>query len=88
MATMRIVMIGMWGLRIPAILAAIHVLGSGPAGIWWAMALSIACLTVMMVHRFRSGVWTKASVDKDSKTMLWETCLERGKNSDFRGKPF
>ncbi|MEW6348093.1 MAG: MATE family efflux transporter [Thermodesulfobacteriota bacterium] len=79
-ATMRIVMVSMWGLRIPAILAAIHVLSAGPRGIWWAMTFSIVCLTAMMAHRFRSGVWTTASLSKGEKTMLWESCLGRPKN--------
>ncbi len=79
-ATMRVIIISMWGLRIPVILAAIHLFGAGPRGIWWAMTFSIICLTLLMAQRFRSGVWTTASLGKDQKTMLWESCLEPRKS--------
>ncbi len=74
-ATMLVVIVAMWGLRIPSILAAVHWLKAGPAGIWCAMTFSIICLAAMMAKRFRSGAWSAASVDKNSKTMLWESCL-------------
>ena len=54
-ATMLVVIVAMWGLRIPSILAAVHWLKAGPAGIWCAMTFSIICLAAMMAKRFRSG---------------------------------
>ena len=64
-ATMLVVIVAMWGLRIPSILAAVHWLKTGPGGIWCAMTFSIICLAAMMAKRFRSGTWSAASVDRE-----------------------
>jgi Na+-driven multidrug efflux pump len=74
-ATMRIIFIGMWLLRIPFILAVIHLLRAGATGVWWAMTISIIIMCGMLIMRFRGEAWTKASVDKKNKTLLWEACL-------------
>jgi multidrug resistance protein, MATE family len=74
-ATMRIIMTGMWLLRIPLILAAIHVLHTDAAGVWWSMAGSIIIMCGLLIRRFRGEAWTKASLDKGGKKLLWEACL-------------
>ncbi len=76
LATMRIVFIGMWVIRIPIILFMIHVMHAGPIGVWWAMTISIVILCGLMIKRFGGNAWIKASVDRGDKTMLWEACLE------------
>jgi len=75
--TMRIVFIGMWLVRIPAILFAIYVLHTGSIGVWWTMTLSIIAMCALFWFRFRAGAWTTASVDRSNKTMLWEACLTK-----------
>jgi MATE family multidrug resistance protein len=75
-ATMRIVFTGMWMVRIPLILGAIYWLRSGPVGVWWAMCFSIIIMCGLLMYRFHGDAWTKASVDKDKKTLLWEACLK------------
>jgi MATE family, multidrug efflux pump len=74
-ATMRIVVIGMWGLRIPFIVFTLYVLRAGPVPIWWAMTLSIVFMCSLLWWRFRSGAWTEASRDKKNNSMLWEACV-------------
>ena len=73
--TMRIIFTGMWLLRIPFILVAIYILKTGPTGIWWCMALSVVIMCGMLIARFRGDKWIHASMDKTTKTMLWESCL-------------
>lgn len=75
LATMIIVFIGMWVVRIPAILVAIHVLKLGAVGVWSCMTITMIALCVLMTARFRSGAWTRASQDKDENSMMWEACL-------------
>lgn len=75
LATMRIVFTGMWFLRIPFILTVIYLLHSGATGVWWAMTCSIVLMCAMLVNRFHRGEWTKASLDRDGKAMMWEACL-------------
>jgi Na+-driven multidrug efflux pump len=84
-ATMRIIFIGMWLLRIPFVLAAIHVLHIGATGVWWAMTASIILMCGLLIQRFRGEAWTKASVDKKNKTMLWEACLDRDRGVESAG---
>lgn len=74
-ATMRIIFIGMWLLRIPFILAMIHLFHAGATGVWCAMTLSIIIMCGLLIKRFRGEAWTKASIDEKNKTMLWEACL-------------
>jgi len=73
--TMRIVFTGMWFVRIPLILGAMFVLRTDAAGIWWAMTISIVIMCALFIQRFRGNAWTRASVDKENKQMLWEACL-------------
>ncbi|MGC8657443.1 MAG: MATE family efflux transporter [Desulfomonilaceae bacterium] len=73
--TMRIIFVSMWLFRIPFIVFAIYALNIGPTGIWWCMATSVLIMCVLLVHRFRGDKWMNASMDKDKKTMLWESCL-------------
>lgn len=75
LATMRIIFTGMWLLRIPLILVVIHVLRTSAAGVWWAMTISMIFMCALLAHRFVGDAWTTASVDKESKTLLWEACL-------------
>lgn len=75
--TMRIVFIGMWLVRIPAILVAIYVLHTGSIGVWWTMTLSIIAMCALFWFRFRADAWTTTSVDQRNKTMLWEACLTK-----------
>ncbi len=75
LATMKIIFTGMWLLRIPFILVIIYAIRAGATGVWWAMTISIALMCALLVNRFRGDAWTKASVDKRSKTLFWEACL-------------
>ncbi len=76
-ASMRIIFTGMWFLRIPLILFVIYYINSGAEGIWWAMAFSIIIMCGLFVKRFWGEEWTRASVDRKKKTMLWEACISR-----------
>ena len=76
--TMKIIFTGMWILRIPLILAVIHVLHAGALGIWWSMTISMMLMCSMLAYRFRGDSWIRASIDKETKTMLWEACLPDG----------
>jgi len=73
--TMKIIFAGMWIFRIPLILFVIHVLHTDALGIWISMTASMMVMCIMLAHRFRGDNWTRASVDKETKTMLWEACL-------------
>jgi putative MATE family efflux protein len=76
-ATMRIIFIGMWLVRIPTILVVIYAAGLGATAVWWSMTFSIAVLCALLANRFRGNKWIAASVDKETKTMLWEACISR-----------
>ncbi len=78
MATMRIVFTGMWLVRIPLILIVLYYLRVGAAGVWCAMTLSIMILCLLMVNRFRGDAWTTASMDKSTKSLMWEACMKPG----------
>lgn len=77
-ATMRIIFTGMWLLRIPLILGAIYILQTSASGVWWSMAISMAIMCGLLANRFRGDAWIRASVDKESNTMLWEACVPQG----------
>jgi len=74
-ATMRIIFTGMWLIRIPLMLAVIHLFHGTATSIWWCMTGSMILMVGLLIHRFRGDKWTKASLDKKSKTLLWEACL-------------
>jgi multidrug resistance protein, MATE family len=74
-ATMRIIFTGMWLIRIPLILAVIHLFSGTATRIWWCMTGSIILMVVLLIRRFRGDAWTKASMDAKTKTLLWEACL-------------
>ena len=74
-ASMRMIFAGMWLLRIPLILSAIYFIGAGAIGIWWAMTNSIIIMCGLFVKRFMGDKWIVASVDKTTKTLLWEACI-------------
>lgn len=74
--TMRIIFTGMWLIRIPLILSAIYWLQTNATGIWWAMTASMIIMCVLLIIRFRGEKWIRASVDKKTKAMLWQGCLE------------
>jgi len=74
-ATMRIIFTGMWLIRIPLILLAIHVVREGAIGVWISMTVSMIFMCGLLIHRFRGGAWMKASVDRKNKTLLWESCI-------------
>jgi multidrug resistance protein, MATE family len=76
-ATMRIIFTGMWLLRIPMILVVIYVIRAGATGVWCCMTISIVLMCALLINRFRGDAWTRASIDKTSKTMLWHACLGR-----------
>jgi multidrug resistance protein, MATE family len=80
--TMKIIFTGMWIFRIPLMLAVIHILHAGALGIWWSMTISMMLMCTLLALRFRGDSWIKASIDKETKTMLWEACLA---NSQFSG---
>jgi putative MATE family efflux protein len=77
LATMVMVFLGMWVIRIPMILFAIFGLQSDATGVWWALTLSLTAMCGMMAWRFRGDAWTTASVDKKNKSMMWEACAKR-----------
>ncbi len=77
-ATMRIIFMGMWLFRIPLILAVIYVLQTSATGVWWSMAISMAIMCGLLANRFRGNAWIRASMDKESNTMLWEACIQKG----------
>jgi multidrug resistance protein, MATE family len=76
--TMKIIFAGMWIFRIPLILVVIHILYAGALGIWWSMTISMILMCSLLAHRFRGDKWIRASIDKETKTMLWEACLPDG----------
>ena len=76
-ATMRIIFTGMWLLRIPMLLVVIYVIRAGATGVWWCMTISVILMCALLIKRFHGGAWTHASVDKKTKTMLWQACLGR-----------
>lgn len=73
--SMKIIITGMWFLRIPFILVTIYLLGIGPVGIWWAMTFSMVFMCALFVRRFSRGDWMTASIDKAHNKLLWEACL-------------
>ncbi len=75
--TMRLIVFGMWVVRIPLILSVIYLLKTPPVGIWWAMTLSVIIMCALLASRFKSGVWVEASKDKKNNSMLWEACAEK-----------
>ncbi|MFH0824909.1 MAG: MATE family efflux transporter, partial [Pseudomonadota bacterium] len=85
-ATMRIIVTGMWLVRIPSILLSIYVFRLGPAGVWWCMTMSLVLLCILMAARFRGNRWTRASIDEKSKRGLWEACLPRSGGHGWYGK--
>jgi len=76
--SMKIIMTGMWLLRIPFIMATIYVLGIGPVGVWWAMTCSMVLMCALFIRRFSKGEWTAASRDNARNKLLWEACLPEG----------
>jgi putative MATE family efflux protein len=74
--TMKLILVGMWMVRIPSILIIIFVLELPPVAIWWAMTFSVIIMCALLAARFRSEVWTEASKEKDSNSMLWEACAK------------
>ncbi len=77
LATMLIIFTGMWLVRIPAILTSIYLLDAGPPGIWWAMVFSMTVMCLLLILRFKGEGWITASVDKRTRKMLWQACLEK-----------
>ncbi|MGC9029082.1 MAG: MATE family efflux transporter [Desulfomonilaceae bacterium] len=73
--SMKIIVTGMWLLRIPFILATIYVFGVGPSGVWWAMTCSMVLMCGLFIKRFSRGEWARASRDKTQNKLLWEACL-------------
>ncbi len=77
MTTMKIIFTGMWLVRIPAILVVIYWVRAGALGVWWTMTCSIIIMCALLGYRFTKGAWTNASADKETKKMLWESCVPR-----------
>jgi putative MATE family efflux protein len=75
--TMKLIVFGMWFVRIPSILAIIFLLRLPPVAIWWAMTFSVIIMCALLALRFKSEIWTQASKDKNSNAMLWEACAPR-----------
>ena len=85
--TMRIIFTGMWLIRIPLILSVIYLLRSSASGIWWSMTASMIIMCGLLILRFKSEKWMKASVDKQTNAMLWQGCLRTSKvktNEDLK----
>ncbi len=55
--TMRVVIIAMWVVRLPLAAVLTFSFGFGATGVWIAMVASMMIQAVLMVRRFRSGVW-------------------------------
>jgi len=79
LTTMKIVFTGMWFVRLPAILLAIHLFRTGAIGVWWSMTVSIVIMCALFASRFHGTAWTEASVDTQNNRMLWEACAERSR---------
>ncbi len=60
--TMRVVIIAMWVVRLPLAAALTFWFGYGATGVWIAMVASMMIQAVLMVRRFRSGVWRTVRV--------------------------
>ncbi len=80
--SMKIIMVGMWLLRIPFIMVSIYLLETGPVGVWWAMTFSMGLMCALFMKRFSRGEWVAASRDKFSNTLLWEACLPQKRSAD------
>ncbi len=76
LATMRIIFTGMWLIRIPMILAVLHFFESNASGIWWSMTFSMILMCGLLAWRFSGNEWLTASIDKKTKTMFWEACIQ------------
>lgn len=55
--TMWVIIIAMWVVRLPLAAALVFGFGLGATGVWTAMLVSMAIQGVLMIWRFRSGVW-------------------------------
>ncbi len=77
--TMRIIFTGMWLVRIPLMLSMIYLFNSSASGIWWSMTASMILMCALLVLRFRSDKWIKASFDKKTNALLWQGCLQSQK---------
>jgi putative MATE family efflux protein len=77
MTTMKIIFTGMWLIRIPAILIIIYALRAGALGVWWTMTASIIIMASLFAYRFSGDAWTRASTDKETRKMLWESCVPK-----------
>jgi putative MATE family efflux protein len=51
-----------WGVQIPLILVAIHVLGASEVGVWWVMLLSACAEALLTFIWFRRGRWMHKEV--------------------------
>jgi len=58
-ATMKRIIISLWGVRIPLALFLGTYLGFGAYGIWWAMVISIITQAVLVYIRYKSKRWIK-----------------------------
>lgn len=57
--TMWVIVRAMWVVRLPLAAVLTFWFGYGAQGVWIAMVASMVVQTVLMVRRFRSGVWKK-----------------------------
>ncbi|HMK44192.1 MAG TPA: MATE family efflux transporter [Dissulfurispiraceae bacterium] len=60
--TMWVIIVAMWIIRLPLAVMLTQVFAYGATGIWMAMVASMLLQGLLMIRRFRSGVWRSASV--------------------------
>jgi len=62
-AAMWIIVVCMWGVRLPLAYVLAIVMGYGPTGVWVAMVVSMMCYGLLMALRFRGGRWKHVRVE-------------------------
>ena len=63
-AAFGIGLLALWGIRIPLAWILAVPVGMGLSGIWWAMTISAVIECGMYIWRYRSGVWTRISIER------------------------
>ncbi len=61
-APMIITILGLWGLQVPLALYLPRIIGTGPEGVWWAMAVAFVVQAALMIGWFETGRWRHARV--------------------------
>jgi len=57
--SMKVIITGMWVVRLPLAFLLAFVLGYGARGVWIAMLISMVVQGILMAHRFYQGEWRR-----------------------------